>query len=479
MSDIVAADSATNALITNPGNDKKAVLDEGRLRAVVTTALTSMTVGESDGFAEAISGPDAADQIAGQVYDLVAGNRRYDIDGLVAYLASDDDSANCETLEDRPEDMPVESESTDDTHAETGTDEGPTTSPTWISVPRNASSRRRSSCRRVARARRSASTSPTRNSDRIAHDEMDAETPDDAGTENDVADTADDLSPEDKERIAGKVRLFGIKVGQFEVARLLRRGATLMQIADIADSYDRNRRVGMDRDEARPPPEREHGYTGEKPRTEVEASTADTGTDPGHGARAEGTRTGCHGGRRMLPPAKMWRRRRMFRSPGDGMSRSGRRSRPPSKRNNSPSISTTCRPNLTPGRIGENYSQTKLDTLSNSGSSHETEENDARKETTRNDGQILPVPGDQEDEVPVHGGASARNSSKELKRAGDAGVGRLHGPGPEGLRPDDHRVRQPLGQDAPAPQAAGQLGSVVQRDSRWRSIRQRRSPSGT
>ena len=122
-SDIVAADSATNALITNPGNDKKAVLDESRLRAVVTTALTSMTVGESDGFAEAISGPDAADQIAGQVYDLVAGNRRYDIDGLVAYLASDDDSCNRGNLEDRPEDMPVESESTDDTHAETGTDE--------------------------------------------------------------------------------------------------------------------------------------------------------------------------------------------------------------------------------------------------------------------------------------------------------------------------------------------------------------------
>lgn len=110
---------------------------------------------------------------------------------------------------------------------------------------------------------------------------------------------------------------------------------------------------------------------------------------------------------------------------------------------------------------GENYSQTKLDTVSNSGSSHETEENDARKETTRNDGQILPVPGDQEDEVPVHGGASA-GTAQGTQEAGDAGVGRLHGPGPEGLRPDYHRVRQPLGQDAPAPQAAGQLGSVVQ-----------------
>ena len=109
----------------------------------------------------------------------------------------------------------------------------------------------------------------------------------------------------------------------------------------------------------------------------------------------------------------------------------------------------------------ENNSQTKLDMVSNLDSSRETEENDARKETTRNDGQVLPLPGGQEDEVPVHGGASA-GTAQGAQETGDAGVGRLHGPGPEGLRPDDHRVRQPLGQDAPAPQATGQLGPVVQ-----------------
>lgn len=109
----------------------------------------------------------------------------------------------------------------------------------------------------------------------------------------------------------------------------------------------------------------------------------------------------------------------------------------------------------------ENNSQTKLDMASNLDSSRETEENDARKETTRNDGQVLPLPGGQEDEVPVHGGASA-GTAQGAQETGDAGVGRLHGPDPEGLRPDDHRVRQPLGQDAPAPQAAGQLGPVVQ-----------------
>lgn len=114
-----------------------------------------------------------------------------------------------------------------------------------------------------------------------------------------------------------------------------------------------------------------------------------------------------------------------------------------------------------PRKQEENIGQAKLDKVSNLGSSHETEENDARKETTRNDGQVLPLPGGQEDEVPVHGGASA-GAAQGAQEAGDAGVGRLHGPGPEGLRPDDHRVRQPLGQDAPASEAAGQLGPVVQ-----------------
>lgn len=114
-----------------------------------------------------------------------------------------------------------------------------------------------------------------------------------------------------------------------------------------------------------------------------------------------------------------------------------------------------------PRKQEENIGQAKLDKVSNLGSSHETEENDARKETTRNDGQVLPLPGGQEDEVPVHGGASA-GTAQGAQEAGDASVGRLHGPGPEGLRPDDHRVRQPLGQDAPASEAAGQLGPVVQ-----------------
>lgn len=114
-----------------------------------------------------------------------------------------------------------------------------------------------------------------------------------------------------------------------------------------------------------------------------------------------------------------------------------------------------------PRKQEENIGQAKLDMVSNLGSSHETEESDARKETTRNDGQVLPLPGGQEDEVPVHGGASA-GTAQGAQEAGDAGVGRLHGPGPEGLRPDDHRVRQPLGQDAPASEAAGQLGPVVQ-----------------
>ena len=111
---------------------------------------------------------------------------------------------------------------------------------------------------------------------------------------------------------------------------------------------------------------------------------------------------------------------------------------------------------------GENYSQTKLGTVSNSDSSHETEENDAKKETTRNDEHhALPVHRDQEDEVPVHGGAHA-GTAQGAPTPGAAGDGRLHGRDDEEVRPREDRVHQPLGQDAPTPQEAGQLGSVAQ-----------------
>lgn len=111
---------------------------------------------------------------------------------------------------------------------------------------------------------------------------------------------------------------------------------------------------------------------------------------------------------------------------------------------------------------GENYSQTKLGMVSNSDSSHETEENDAKKETTRNDEyHALPVHRNQEDEVPVHGGAHA-GTAQGAPTPGDAGDGRLHGRDDEEVRPREDRVHQPLGQDAPTPQEAGQLGSVAQ-----------------
>lgn len=111
---------------------------------------------------------------------------------------------------------------------------------------------------------------------------------------------------------------------------------------------------------------------------------------------------------------------------------------------------------------GENYNQTKLGTVSNSDSSHETEENDAKKETTRNDEHhALPVHRDQEDEVPVHGGAHA-GTAQGAPTPGDAGDGRLHGRDDKEVRPREDRVHQPLGQDAPTPQEAGQLGSVAQ-----------------
>lgn len=326
VSDIVAADHATNALIANPGNDKTNVLNEGRLRAVITMAITSMTNGEFDGFAKAVDDPDTVGQLAGQVYDLVADNRRYDIDGLAAYLESMAGST-METPEDGPEDMPVESEAADTVRAESGSDEA-----------------------------------------------------------------SDGITP------------------------------------DVDFVGDSMAGVGTESDETSVSPEPEPDSTKGKGASEDEDVMASQDAPES---------------KRLEEPAR-------------------------------PTVAATIEAEQlafdfddmpdeldVPRKQEENIGQAKLDKVSNLGSSHETEENDTRKETTRNDGQVLPLPGGQEDEVPVHGGASA-GTAQGAQEAGDAGVGRLHGPGPEGLRPDDHRVRQPLGQDAPASEAAGQLGPVVQ-----------------
>lgn len=322
VSDIVAADHATNALIANPGNDKTNVLNEGRLRSVITMAITSMTNGEFDGFAKAVDDPDTVGQLAGQVYDLVADNRRYDIDGLAAYLESMAGS----TME-TPEDMPVEAEAADTVRAESGSDE--------------------------------ASDGITSDVDFVG-DSMTG-----VGTESDET----SVSPEpESDSTKGK-------------------GAS--EDEDVMASQDAPESKGL-----------------EEPARPTVAATIEA---------------------------------EQLAFDFDDM---------PDELD-------------VPRKQEENIGQAKLDKVSNLGSSHETEENDARKETTRNDGQVLPLPGGQEDEVPVHGGASA-GTAQGAQEAGDAGIGRLHGPGPEGLRPDDHRVRQPLGQDAPASEAAGQLGPVVQ-----------------
>lgn len=326
VSDIVAADHATNALIANPGNDKTNVLNEGRLRAVITMAITSMTNGEFDSFAKAVDDPDTVGQLAGQVYDLVADNRRYDIDGLAAYLESMAGST-METPEDEPEDMPVESEAVDTVRAESGSDE--------------------------------ASDGITSDVDFVG-DSMAG-----VGTESDETSVSPEPEPDST------------------------KGKGASEDEDVMASQDAPESKGL-----------------EEPARPTVAATIEA---------------------------------EQLAFDFDDM---------PDELD-------------VPRKQEENIGQAKLDKVSNLGSSHETEENDARKETTRNDGQVLPLPGGQEDEVPVHGGASA-GTAQGAQEAGDAGVGRLHGPGPEGLRPDDHRVRQPLGQDAPASEAAGQLGPVVQ-----------------
>ncbi len=286
------------------------------------------------------------------------------------------------------------------------------------------------------------------------------------------------------ELIAKKIELFGIKVGRFEVAQLIRRGAGPEAIADIADSYDLNLRNGMESGEARLAAEREHGYAPD--RTVADATRSEDVDDepdidfgsPERELAAQivmqegGTRQEV---REQFTDDDLDRIARDEADAGvvmsDGDEVEDVLDGPETSR---PVVAATIEAEQlafdfdmpeeidNPHIGGQNNWETKLDNVSNSRASHETEENDARKETTRNDEHhALPVHRDQEDEVPVHGGAHA-GTAQGAQEAGDTGVGRLHGPGPEGLRPDDHRVRQPLGQDAPTPQEAGQLGSVAQ-----------------
>ena len=286
------------------------------------------------------------------------------------------------------------------------------------------------------------------------------------------------------ELIAKKIELFGIKVGRFEVAQLIRRGAGPEAIADIADSYDLNLRNGMESGEARLAAEREHGYAPD--RTVADATRSEDVDDepdidfgsPERELAAQivmqegGTRQEV---REQFTDDDLDRIARDEADAGvvmsDGDEVEDVLDGPETSR---PVVAATIEAEQlafdfdmpeeidNPHIGGQNNWETKLDNVSNSRASHETEENDARKETTRNDEHhALPVHRDQEDEVPVHGGAHA-GTAQGAPTPGDAGDGRLHGRDDEEVRPREDRVHQPLGQDAPTPQEAGQLGSVAQ-----------------
>lgn len=286
------------------------------------------------------------------------------------------------------------------------------------------------------------------------------------------------------ELIAKKIELFGIKVGRFEVAQLIRRGAGPEAIADIADSYDLNLRNGMESGEARLAAEREHGYAPD--RTVADATRSEDVDDepdidfgsPERELAAQivmqegGTRQEV---REQFTDDDLDRIARDEADAGvvmsDGDEVEDVLDGPETSR---PVVAATIEAEQlafdfdmpeeidNPHIGGHNNWETKLDNVSNSRASHETEENDARKETTRNDEHhALPVHRNQEDEVPVHGGAHA-GTAQGAPTPGDAGDGRLHGRDDEEVRPREDRVHQPLGQDAPTPQEAGQLGSVAQ-----------------
>lgn len=286
------------------------------------------------------------------------------------------------------------------------------------------------------------------------------------------------------ELIAKKIELFGIKVGRFEVAQLIRRGAGPEAIADIADSYDLNLRNGMESGEARLAAEREHGYAPD--RTVADATRSEDVDDepdidfgsPERELAAQivmqegGTRQEV---REQFTDDDLDRIARDEADAGvvmsDGDEVEDVLDGPETSR---PVVAATIEAEQlafdfdmpeeidNPHIGGHNNWETKLDNVSNSRASHETEENDAKKETTRNDEHhALPVHRNQEDEVPVHGGAHA-GTAQGAPTPGDAGDGRLHGRDDEEVRPREDRVHQPLGQDAPTPQEAGQLGSVAQ-----------------
>lgn len=286
------------------------------------------------------------------------------------------------------------------------------------------------------------------------------------------------------ELIAKKIELFGIKVGRFEVAQLIRRGAGPEAIADIADSYDLNLRNGMESGEARLAAEREHGYAPD--RTVADATRSEDVDDepdidfgsPERELAAQivmqegGTRQEV---REQFTDDDLDRIARDEADAGvvmsDGDEVEDVLDGPETSR---PVVAATIEAEQlafdfdmpeeidNPHIGGQNNWETKLDNVSNSRASHETEENDAKKETTRNDEHhALPIHRDQEDEVPVHGGAHA-GTAQGAPTPGDAGDGRLHGRDDEEVRPREDRVHQPLGQDAPTPQEAGQLGSVAQ-----------------
>ncbi len=286
------------------------------------------------------------------------------------------------------------------------------------------------------------------------------------------------------EETAEKIRMFRITVGDNVINHLRSRGADDAAIAAIADSYDLNLRNGMESGEARLAAEREHGYAPD--RTVADATRSEDVDDepdidfgsPERELAAQivmqegGTRQEV---REQFTDDDLDRIARDEADAGvvmsDGDEVEDVLDGPETSR---PVVAATIEAEQlafdfdmpeeidNPHIGGQNNWETKLDNVSNSRASHETEENDARKETTRNDEHhALPVHRDQEDEVPVHGGAHA-GTAQGAPTPGDAGDGRLHGRDDEEVRPREDRVHQPLGQDAPTPQEAGQLGSVAQ-----------------
>ncbi|MBT1162889.1 type I restriction endonuclease [Bifidobacterium sp. SO1] len=87
ISDYVAADTVTQTRIANSTNSKESVVNDGRMKNIIKSALVSMVSNDlGELAAKAMNDPQSIDSLTDQVYDQIAMRRRYDIPDIQKYI---------------------------------------------------------------------------------------------------------------------------------------------------------------------------------------------------------------------------------------------------------------------------------------------------------------------------------------------------------------------------------------------------------